>query len=131
VLVLIVAVGALGAGCHSDDNRAQSTLFSVPSTIVASQQGCESIPLPQFNLGGVTYVAEQGVDTVTDADLGDVIGVQAGEIPQGLLQCEAVQLEDGQGSLEPGAHVYAIRGVDTSIAIAAEAGPVHLKLYAP
>jgi hypothetical protein len=47
-----------------------------------------------------------------------------------LLRCEAVQLENGQGSLEPGAHVYAIRGVNQSIAIAAEVGPVYMKLYA-
>ena len=60
-----------------------------------------------------------------------VLGVQIGDIPQGLLQCDAVQLKDGQGSLEAGAHVYAIRDVDQSIAIAAEVGSVYLKLFAP
>jgi hypothetical protein len=67
---------------------------------------------------------------VIEADLGDVLGVQVGDVPHGMLRCEAVQLQDGQGSLGPGAHVYAIRGVDQSIAIAADVDTGYLKLYA-
>ena len=81
---------------------------------------CESIPLPQFNLGGVTYIARASTDTVIEADLGDVLGVQVGDIPRDLLRCGAAQLQNGQGSLGPGSHVYTIHGVDQSIAIAAE-----------
>jgi hypothetical protein len=60
-----------------------------------------------------------------------VLGVQVGDVPQGLLRCEKVQLQDGQGSLGPSAHVSAIRGLDQSIAVAAEVGEEYLKLYAP
>ena len=70
-------------------------------------------------------------DTVSPADLGAVLGTQVGDIPQGLLRCEAVTLTSGHGSLEPGAHVYAIDGVDSSIAIAAQVGANYQKLYAP
>ena len=107
-----------------------SELLTTPPTVASSRGDCESIPLAQFNLGGVTYTARRITDTVIAADLGDVVGVQVGDVPQGLLRCEAVQLEDGQGSLEPGAHVYALRGIDQSIAIASEVGAAYMKLYA-
>jgi hypothetical protein len=40
-------------------------------------------------------------------------------------------LKNGQGSLGPGARVYSIHGIDTSIAIAAQTGSGYMKLYAP
>jgi hypothetical protein len=48
-----------------------------------------------------------------------------------MLRCQAVALEEGEGSLEQGAHVDAIRGVDRSVAIAAPLGTGYIKLYAP
>jgi hypothetical protein len=103
--------------------------FIVSDVSLTTPSACESIPLPQFNLHGVTYVARNSTDTVAKADLGAVLGTQEGDIPEGLLRCEVVQLQDGQGSLAPGAHVYAIRGVDPSVAIAAEVGTEYMKLY--
>lgn len=126
----LAAFAVLASGCGSDATSVSSELLTKPPTVASSRGDCESIPLAQFNLGGVTYTARQITDTVIEADLGDVLGVQVGDIPQGLLRCEAVQLENGQGSLGPGAPVYVVRGVDPSISIAGEVGAVYLKLYA-
>ena len=131
-LILLAVVGGCLSGCSpGETTTASSALLTARPTVASSQTSCESIPPPQFNLRGFTYTARQSTDTVVEADLGVVLGVQVGDIPQGLLQCEAVQLKDGQGSLEAGAHVCAIRGVDQSIAIAAEVGSVYMKLFAP
>ena len=113
---------------------AVAAAFVASCSTVASRstdRGCESMPLPQFNLGGVTYIARQSTDTVAQAELGDLVGVQVGEIPQGLNRCESVVLKDGQGSLGPGAQVFAIRGVDRSFVIAGQVGTAYLRLYAP
>jgi hypothetical protein len=109
---------------------ASSTVLVDRGTIEAPDpSSCESAPLPQFNLNSITYIARQSTDIVAKADLGAVLGTQKGDIPEGLLRCESVQLEEGQGSLAPGAHVYAISGIDPSIAIAAEVGTDYMKLY--
>ncbi len=92
---------------------------------------CESSPLPQFNVAGVTYVAHQTTDVVAKSELGEVLGTQIGDIPLELLRCENVTLRAGQGSLGQGAHVYAINGADSSKVVAAEVGTEYLKLYAP
>ena len=132
LLILLSVVGACSSGCSPHETTtASSALLTAPPTVASSETSCESIPLPQFNLRGITYTARQSTDTVIEADLGVVLGVQIGDVPQALLQCEAVQLKDGQGSLEAGAHVYALRDVDQSIAIAAEVGSVYMKLFAP
>ena len=131
LLILLAVVGACSSGCSPHETTtASSALLTAPPTVASSQTSCESIPLPQFNLQGIAHVARQSTDTVIEADLGVVLGVQIGDIPQGLLQCEAVQLKDGQGSLEAGTHVYAIRNFDQSIAIAAVVGSVYMKLFA-
>lgn len=107
------------------------TQVSAPNSTIAQPAACESVPIPAFNLGGVTYTARHADDVVVEADLGEVLGTQLGSVPEGMLRCESVTLEDGEGSLERGARVYAIRGVDRSIAIAASLGTGYIKLYAP
>jgi len=92
---------------------------------------CESIPIPKFNLEGVTYTARSAGDVVPQEALGDVLATQSGGVADGLLRCQDVQLESGQGSLPTGAHVYSIRGIDKSVAIAAQTGTGYMKLYAP
>jgi hypothetical protein len=92
---------------------------------------CESVPIPEFNLAGVTYTARHSDDIVAQADLGDVLGASTGDVPEGLMRCQDVTLKNGQGSLPPGSHVYSIRGIDKSTAIAAHTGSVYVKLYAP
>jgi hypothetical protein len=92
---------------------------------------CESIPIPKFNLQGVTYTARTVDDIVPQEALGDVLATQHGDVPHGMLRCQDVKLKNGQGSLGAGAHVYSIRGIDTSIAVAAQTGSGYMKLYAP
>jgi hypothetical protein len=120
--LLAIAIFVSATGCTNSSESGSG----VSSTITSE---CESAPLAQFRLGGVTYVARQSADTVVKADLGAVLGTQDGGIPEGLLRCELVQLADGQGSLARGAHVYAIHGVEPSVAIAAEVGTEYMKLY--
>jgi hypothetical protein len=92
---------------------------------------CESVPIPEFNLAGVTYTARHSDDIVAQANLGDVLGTSTGDVPEGLMRCKDVKLKNGQGSLPRGSHVYSIHGIDTSIAIAVQTGSVYMKLYAP
>jgi hypothetical protein len=91
---------------------------------------CESIPIPKFNLQGVTYTARTAGDVVPQDALGDVLGTQSGDVPHSLLRCQDVKLKSGEGSLASGAHVYSIRGIDKSVAIAAQTGTGYMKLYA-
>ena len=106
-------------------------VFVVWSFQAGGDGNCESVPIPEFNLAGVTYTARHADDVVAQADLGDVLGTQSGDVPHGLLRCQDVKLKNGQGSLERGAHVYAIRGIDKSTAIAGQTGLGYMKLYAP
>lgn len=130
-LPLLAVFVAMSSACSSAQRTDSSVPVTNPSIALSTPGDCASIPLPQFNLGGVTYVARQYADTVAEAELGDVLGVQGEDVPPGMLRCEAVQLQQGQGSLERGAHVYAIRGVDQSVAIAAEFDNRFMKLHAP
>jgi hypothetical protein len=91
---------------------------------------CESMPLPMFNLAGTTYVARHADDIVPAEQIGEALGQQDGDIPAGLLRCEHVRLKTNQGTIgEAGAKVYAIRGVDATVAIAALSGREYIKLW--
>lgn len=109
---------------------AQSTSTG-PAPATSDPASCESEPIPAFNLGGVVYTARSADDAVSEGDLGEELDTQAEPVPEDLLRCEAVTLLDGEGSMEQGARVYAIRGVDSSIAIAASSGTGYIALYAP
>jgi hypothetical protein len=106
-------------------------LFVVWAVRSGGDGNCESIPIPKFNLQGVTYTARTAGDIVPREALGDVLATQSGGVADGLLRCQDLKLKSGQGSLPTGAHVYSIRGIDKSVAIAAQTGTGYMKLYAP
>lgn len=94
---------------------AQVTEMTEPQVTVS----CE--PVPRFRLGDVEYENRRFDDTVTEVELGGVVGMIDRRPPE-FDRCEPVVLEDGEGSWSAGTKLYEITGVDPSEQLAASFG---------
>lgn len=111
------------------------TLHSIAVVLVcfassSTGQSLESAPQPEFRLGEVTYGARKGDGVVPESQLVRLLGVADGEVTHGLQRCQLFRRADGEVTLCSGARVFSIKGIDQSIAIAAEVGAKYVKLYA-
>ena len=78
---------------------------------------CESMPMLQFRLNGITYYS---LEDPVGADLGPVVGTITKEgLPAGASRCESYTLQDGQGTQPKGSEGHTINGVDPVVALAA------------
>lgn len=94
---------------------AQVTEVTEPQVTVS----CE--PVPRFRLGDVEYENRRFDDTVTEVDLGRIVGTIDRQPPE-IDRCEPVVLADGEGSWSAGTKLYEIIGVDPSEQLAASLG---------
>lgn len=83
---------------------------------------CESLPVQQLRVHGVSYVLSSSAATFSSSDLGPVVGEISDGLPAAASRCESFTLHDGQGSLPEGTDVYSINGIDQSKAVAAKVG---------
>lgn len=97
-------------------------LLTVASAAFSSCQAesCESMPVDQFRLTGVTYHLHY--EEVAEALVGPEVGVITSGLPQAAFRCGAFRLKDGQGSLPVGTSIHVIIGTDPTVALAAEYG---------
>ena len=104
--ILLVACGPSGEGSP----------ITAPAEITVS---CE--PALRFRLGDIEYENERFDEQVPPSDLGPVVG-SVKVLPAAIARCERVSLQDGEGSLPAGTKIYAITGVEQSVALAATVG---------
>lgn len=91
------------------------TPATAPDTVIS----CE--PVPRFRLGGVEYENRRFDATVTEEDVGSVVGAIR-RVPSGVTSCETVSLEDGDGTWPVGTQIHQIDGVGSATALTASLG---------
>ena len=82
---------------------------------------CESEPVQQLRVQGVSYVLSSSAKVLTAAELDSVVGTISEGLPEASNHCESFTLHDGQGTPPEGTDVYSIKGVDRTEAVAAAA----------
>ncbi|MFM2070742.1 MAG: hypothetical protein RLZZ623_1005 [Actinomycetota bacterium] len=85
-----------------------------------SSSNCESLPVQQLRVQGVSYVLGSSGNTVNPSDIGPVVGTIKDGLPDAASDCQSFTLHDGQGTPPKGTEVHSINGVDQSVSVAAK-----------
>jgi hypothetical protein len=115
-LAILLVVALIPTGLNYLDARANS---------------CESLPMPQLRIDGVTY-AMTGLEPtmLTEADLGPSVGTIRDGLPAAAQRCGDYTLHDGQGTPPKGTEVRSIIGIDQRDAVATVVGGLVTKFDA-
>ena len=97
-------------------------LLAIGLCACGATENCESLPVQQLRVQGVSYVLSSSAAPLSPSELGPAVATINGGLPDGSSHCEDFTLEDGQGTPPKGSEVFSIKGVDQTDAVAAGVG---------
>lgn len=83
---------------------------------------CESLPVQQLRVQGISYVLSSSAKPLSPSELDSVVGTISEGLPDASSRCEGYTLHDGQGTPPKGSYVYSIKGIDQTEAVATKVG---------